>query len=436
MRPGPASRRRKLGACGTEAASGARRSRASRAGTLGSEESPSRLASSGRSSGLTGRSPASRRSSTAGVPATPDTGAAVPSARRATTASGRPFGVARVEERSPARSVAGPSTVGDPPPRRNRRRRRNREPLGFDAQSGAARRDRLLELDQVRASGERGEARLLVDPGDRGGPRRGGLAHERTIGEGRDDGEGDRESGHQGQREAHRRKLCYAPVTGALSSACQDRSAGPPQAPYGTQMFLTWVAWRSSSRRSAALEVERPAVPHPGLLQVADRGALHHRAALRRPEVPEGVHVVVLGQDLRQLVAGAGHDVDDAARARRTSRAPGRSRSRPAGGARREPRSPCCPWRWRAPRGTRSPGAGSRPGTRRRSTPTASGMARVTLRRGVWWTAPSYLSAQAAQVKSRSIAASTSADAPAASPVIRVRRAANSAPRAARFSAR
>jgi hypothetical protein len=61
-------------------------------------------------------------------------------------------------------------------------------------------------------------------------------------------------------------------------------------------------------------------------------------------------------------------------------------------------------------------------------------MASVTLRSGVWWTAPSYLSAHAAQEKRRSIVALTSALAPAVSPVIRARRADISSARAARFS--
>ena len=56
---------------------------------------------------------------------------------------------------------------------------------------------------QARANGERDEAGVFVDPCDRGDARRVRLAHERAIGQDRDDGEGYGESGHQGRGEAH-----------------------------------------------------------------------------------------------------------------------------------------------------------------------------------------------------------------------------------------
>ncbi len=56
------------------------------------------------------------------------------------------------------------------------------------------------------------------------------------------------------------------------------------------------------------------AVVGSGPLQVSDRRALDHGAARRRPDVPQGVHLVVLGQHRGQALALAGDDVDDAAR--------------------------------------------------------------------------------------------------------------------------
>jgi hypothetical protein len=65
----------------------------------------------------------------------------------------------------------------------------------------------LLELSQAGANRLRGESGILVDPGDGGDARRVRLADEGAIRQARDDGEGNDESGHQGRRGAHRKRL-------------------------------------------------------------------------------------------------------------------------------------------------------------------------------------------------------------------------------------
>src|SRR5690606_3944816 len=58
--------------------------------------------------------------------------------------------------------------------------------------------------------------------------------------------------------------------------------------------------------------VPRTAVVDPGALEVARGGPFDHCAALGGAEVPDGVHVVVFGQDLEQGVPVSGDDIDDA----------------------------------------------------------------------------------------------------------------------------
>ena len=154
MRSVPIRRRLKAGACGSCVSSGALRRRATRAGTRGSDASPSRPARYGTSSGLTGRSPASRRSSTVATPAAPETGTAGPSASRATTASGSPLGVDRVEASRSASSARGRSPYGAGPAAAARSAGGGgHQALDRQARGRPPRRHGLLVPREARASG-------------------------------------------------------------------------------------------------------------------------------------------------------------------------------------------------------------------------------------------------------------------------------------------
>ena len=164
-------------------------------------------------------------------------------------------------------------------------------------------------------------------------------------------------------------------------------------------MFLTCVASRRNSWPSPCVFVEpvaRVAVVDPGALHVARRGVFDRLAAFGGAEVPDGVHVVVLGQHLRQRVLRAGDDVDHACRHVR-----GFEHLVEIGGAQgvrsatARPRR-CCPSQWPGATSETKPSSGRSSGQTSPITPIGSGIASVTLRRGVRCTSPSYLSAQAA----------------------------------------
>jgi hypothetical protein len=92
--------------------------------------------------------------------------------------------------------------------RRDRARRWNGQALEGDPRIGAPSHSGLLDLGEGRASGERGETGVLVDPCNPGGTRRIGLPDERAVGQARHDGEGCGQAGHQGRREAHGSGQC------------------------------------------------------------------------------------------------------------------------------------------------------------------------------------------------------------------------------------
>src|SRR5690606_27388858 len=63
----------------------------------------------------------------------------------------------------------------------------------------------------------------------------------------------------------------------------------------------------------AVKPIPRPAVVDPGALEAAGGCPLDHGAPLRGAEVPDRVHVVMLGQHPHESVSGARDDVDDTA---------------------------------------------------------------------------------------------------------------------------
>ena len=164
-------------------------------------------------------------------PPLPETGAAGPSASRATTASGRPFGVARVEARSSASSARERLSV-----------RLEARGGGTERGGGTVRRSTVTpgagrpavtacsswaRLARTDCAARRASSSM---PGDRGGARRLRLAHERAIGQSH--ATTARATASPGTRAGRRRIGTPHATPGSprgLSAACQRRSPTAPR---------------------------------------------------------------------------------------------------------------------------------------------------------------------------------------------------------------
>ena len=162
-------------------------------------------------------------------------------------------------------------------------------------------------------------------------------------------------------------------------------------------MFFTCVASRRNSRPSGPRvePVARRRLDAPCASCSTPTRARPPLHALARAEVPHRVHVVVLGQRLRQRILRAGDDVDDAGRHVRRLEHADRNPSPRAARAPTGSRPPCSPSRSPARRARRSRAADASSGHAMPITPIGSFIASATPRIGTLCTAPSYLSAHA-----------------------------------------
>ena len=207
--------------------------------------------------------------------------------------------------------------------------------------------------------------------------------------------------------------------------------------PYGIHTFLTCVAWASTSRPAlirSSLQ-SRVTVSHQVCLRLPADAFSKASAIGARAEGPERVDGVVLGEFQAELHAVAGDDVDHAAGkiagVEHLVEVGGESAALSDGIS-----TAVLPAVIAAAISVTKGRSAGCSGATMPTTPTGSFMASARPRNGGRWTAPSYLSAQAAKVKSRVTAASTSARAlPRRAPVRAASRAANSSARAERFSA-